>query len=259
MTQILCLILTLFSSTALATDLPLETHGSWVSDSIVADDGAYGKHYRSWLILNENFIDEIITLGAHYTKTKFVIRSKSDDGKLELVDVEEPWNILQASLILEGQTLRFCRRSNCTVFLKTSETPSTEDPFLTTPLIEITTIWCVDKDCTSKSYLPLENEQLFNLNSGVRAQGGMFDGPSEFETKYGLKLSLSSIAYRMTNRTHELDAYSSIFYLMGAYRSQFTERLTQSPLLNLQEGLLTELSATLNKHSVTVRVFVKKI
>lgn len=259
MKKIFCFILALFSNFAFAKNLPLETHGTWLSESILPDDGGYGKHYRSWLILNEDSIDEIFTLGDHYTKTKFIIRSSSEDGKLELVDVEEPWVILKGSLNFVEDGLHFCRRASCINFLRTSADPHTEEPILTTPIIEITTVWCVEKDCASQKYLPLQNEQLFNLNTGVQVQGGAFEGPLELEKRYDLKLSLSSIAYRMTNQTHKLSAYSTVIYFMGSYKNQFTEKLAQSSLLYLKEGLLTELSAELNGHNITVSVFIKRL
>lgn len=259
MRKILCVFIILYSSTVLAKSLPLSTHGKWLSEAVVSDDGAYGKYYRSWLFLNDDSIDEIFTLGDHYTKTKFVIRSLSDDGKMEIVDVEEPWVLLSASLSTDGKTLRFCRRSSCLNFSRTHEEPRTEDPIQTTPVIEIKTVWCVETDCVSQSYLPLQNEQLFNLNTGVQVQGGSFEGPLELEQRYGLKLSLSSISYRLTDKTHLLEAYSSVFYLMGSAHSSFTEKLAQSSVLQLQEGLLSELQATLKDQNISVKVFIKKL
>lgn len=256
--QIFLMMALSVSSAALAvTSLPSIPHGIWRSDEVLPDDGGYGKYYGAWLFVGNDSIDEIFTLGAHYSKTKYVIVNKKSANALDVFEYSDPSETFEMSFSFNNSLLEVCRKGACISYSSAPKPPVFAVPSLKTPLIQVTTKWCVDGECWQQSYSPLENEQFFNLATELRARGGVFEAPPALLERHpDLHLSLASVAFRLHNNVSDLNAFSTQLYLMGGPTPATELILEQSSVLTLHEGILSTLTGNLGKKAIEVSVSI---
>ncbi|UXR66090.1 hypothetical protein EZJ49_07485 [Bdellovibrio bacteriovorus] len=257
---VLCLALlcTCFAS-ASASEVPEDIQGTWVAKNYLPADGGYGEYYQSWLFIGSDAVDEILTLGAHFTKIKYKILAAAE-GQLSVQDSSETdAPVFTLNYFKKDLQLEVCRRNHCNSYSRSDEAPQTEEPVAHHPAIEVSALWCVDEDCQTEVYLPLVGEQIINLSTDLRAKGGYFAAPEELQKKHGIVLSLASVAYRFENETSELNSFSALFHFTGASKMTGENLFQQSAVLRLHEGLLTELSGQVGGQRVSVSLYIRRL
>lgn len=255
---VLCLAL-LFTSFAFASEVPENVQGTWVAQNYLPADGGYGEYYQSWLFIGSEAVDEILTLGAHYTKIKYNIL-ETGEGHLSVRDSSEadaPAITLNYSL--KDQQLEVCRQNHCSAYSRSGDNPQTEEPVAHHPAVEVSALWCVNEDCQEEVYLPIVGEQIINMNTDLRAKGGYFAAPEELQEKHAIVLSLASVAYRFENRMSELSSFSALFHFTAASKMTGENLFQQSSVLRLKEGQLTHLSGQVGGDQVSVTVSIRRL
>ncbi|WP_413288462.1 hypothetical protein [Bdellovibrio sp. HCB337] len=230
--------------------------GFWFAENIVPDDGAYGAYYKSWLVFSETHLDQIITLGAHYDKKKFVITG-SDQKSADIFDPEDQ-STRKLSYQVNGDTLVACfGQGGCQTFVRSLVGPVFGVPPQIYPRIQVVSTWCVEQDCESLTYSEHQSESLFNLYEGFKpAVFRKYPGPVLLASRYGLQLSLMAFSYRFENDGSKLSSFATSLFFMAEDQTQGAI-LKKSGVLRLKDGVLTSLEGIFNSKKVSVEFAIK--
>ena len=253
MRLLLCLSLILFAQISTA-QLP---EGRWLNPQLTQDDGAFGKYYQGWLIISDQMIDQITTLGMHYDKIKYQILS--DDGStLRILDKTE--NVeSELKYTTAGNLLTMCSSSNsCTTYHRTLEKPITEPAPSTYPKIHITTKWCIESDCESVTFKGIASEMLYNLNEGFSPVFWQYAAPQQLQTRHGIRLHVLSYSYRFNNNSSDLSSFMTSLILRAESGAPSINILARSGALNLKPGPLSQLEGTFENQKITVDFSIEK-
>ena len=230
-------------------ELPL---GRWLNPQLTQDDGAFSKYYKGWLIISESqTIDQIITMGMHYDKTKLQILS--DDGKN--VRVFDPNENEESAIAYEhnGDTLKMCTRSGvCTTYQRTLEKPPTDPAPAAYPEIQLTTKWCVDGDCETRDFDGIASEMLYNLNEGFKPVTWEYQAPEALFLRHGIRLNIISYSYRFSNDSSVLSSFKTSLLLV-AQQGNNSDIVARSGALDLREGTLSILQADYQGHKISLK------
>ncbi|MFS4458038.1 hypothetical protein [Bdellovibrio sp. HCB2-146] len=231
--------------------------GTWLSENLVPDDGGYGKFYRGWLIVGESSLDQIITLGMHYDKTKLQILSDKA-GILEVFDPNEKQK-MKLTYQEVNNSLQVCTEgTNCLTYQRSTEKPPTDPAPHSYPRIRLSARWCVSQDCIVIRYSDWQSEMMYNLNSDFKSAHWRYAGPTEFISKYNLNLSANSYSYRFNNDTSQLSSFMTSIYVVNEENS-IIENLARSGVVNLKEGMLTQMQGQKDSLHVQVQFFIEPL
>lgn len=231
--------------------------GRWLNPQLTQDDGAFGKYYKGWLIVSaDKSIDQIITMGMHYDKTKLQILS--DDGnKVRVFDTNE--NVeTEIAYEVTGQALKMCPvDGGCTTYQRTLEKPATDPAPASYPRIQISTNWCIDNDCEQVTFDGIASEMLYNLNEGFKPVFWQYAAPETLLARHGIRLNVLSYSYRFSNNSSEISSFRTSLLLV-AEQDNKSDIVARSGALVLREGPLSQLSATFQKHKITLEFSITK-
>lgn len=244
---ILGIIFVLFAQSSNA-QLPV---GRWLNPQLTQDDGAFGKYYKGWLIVSEeNTIDQIITLGMHYDKTKLQILS--DNGtSVRVLDKNENEE-REITYQHTGDTLKMCQASGaCTNYQRTLEKPTTDRAPASYPPIQISTKWCIDGDCETVRFEGIASEMLYNLNEGFKPVVWEYNAPEILFARHGIRLHVISDSRRFSNKSSDLSAFK-ISLLLVAQQGNTRDVVSVAGALELHEGPLCLQQAEFQGHKVSL-------
>ena len=229
--------------------------GRWLNPQLTQDDGAFGKYYQGWLFVSdENTIDQIITLGMHYDKTKLQILS--DNGKVIRVFDKNENDESEISYQHIGDSLKMCPASGaCTTYQRTLEKPTTDPAPASYPSIRISTKWCVDGDCETIHFEGIASEMLYNLNEGFKPSVWEYKAPENLFARHGIRLHVVSYSYRFSNNSSDLSAFKTSLVLV-AQQGVTSDIVARSGALELHEGPLTSLQAVFQDHRISLDFFI---
>lgn len=232
--------------------------GIWYSDQFLADDGSYGVFYRDWLFVSETEIVQLITLGAHYSKTKFPVVS-SGEGIAEIRDPESG-SVRRIVFTQEKDILTLSFGASApTKYQRKLAGPEIGTQPDSHPRIQVASKWCVDQDCVDILYSEYQSEHLCNLNAGFKPSVTWnFEGPTQFIENYGIDMDVMAFSYRLKNDGSRLSSFSTSLFFTVASKTQSTI-LKKSGVLTLQEGLLTRLTGTFENHKLSVEFSIRRI
>lgn len=221
-----------------------------MNTQLTQDDGAFGKYYKGWLFTSAQAIDQIITLGMHYDKTKFSILS--DDGaNLRVFDHYENFE-RDLSYSLSGDDLKICSGVNsCIIYHRTNEKPVTEPAPAIYPLIRIETRFCIEEDCESREFTGIASEMLYNMNEGFTPAVWTYSAPEGLFARHGIRLNVISYSYRFSNDSADLSSFMTSLALKAedSFDASFVAR---SGALPLKEGILSRLEGRFQNRAITV-------
>ncbi|MNL16270.1 hypothetical protein D3C87_1373020 [compost metagenome] len=225
--------------------------GHWLNPQLTQDDGAFGKYYKGWLIVSDDkSIDQITTMGMHYDKTKLQILS--DDGnKVRLFDKNE--NVeTEITYEVTGNNLKMCPlNGGCTTYQQTLEKPATDPAPASYPRIQISTNWCIDNDCELVTFDGIASEMLYNLNEGFKPVFWQYAAPESLFARHGIRLHVLSYSYRFSNNSADLSSFMTSLILV-AEQERNSDVIARSGALVLRKGPLSRLSATFQKHKISL-------
>lgn len=249
----ICLILILLSQLANAR-IPA---GTWLNAQLTQDDGAFGKYYKGWLIVSDDSIDQIVTMGMHFDKIKQQILS--DDGhRLQLFDKNENSRSI-AEYQVTGETLKICTVNGaCTSYQRTLEKPTTDPAPEFYPQIYISTKWCIDSDCESVVFNGVAREMLFNLNEGFKPVLWQYLAPERLLSQYGVQLSVLTYSYRFSNNSADLSSFMTSLVLF-AEQENSAEIIARSGALVLRDGPLSSLNGIVKNHKISIDFTLEKV
>jgi hypothetical protein len=231
--------------------------GTWLNPQLTQDDGAFGKYYKGWLIVSDDSIDQIVTMGMHYDKIKLQILA--DDGhRLQLFDKNEN-SRSEAEYQVTTDTLKICMLNGaCTNYQRTLEKPNTDLAPEFYPQIYISTKWCVDSDCESVVFKGIAREMLFNLNEGFKPVLWQYSAPERFRSQYGIQLSVLSYSYRFSNNSADLSSFMTSLVVF-AEQDESTKIISRSGALVLRDGPLSSLQGTIKNHKISIDFTLEKV
>lgn len=225
--------------------------GRWLNPQLTQDDGAFGKYYKGWLFVSEeNTIDQIITLGMHYDKTKLQILS--DNGKSVRVFDKNENEESEITYQHAGDTLKMCTASGaCTTYQRTLEKPTTDPAPASYPSIQISTKWCIDSDCETVLFNGIASEMLYNLNEGFKPVVWEYNAPESLFARHGILLHVVSYSYRFSNNSSDLSAFKTSL-LFVAQQGNMSDIVARSGALDLHEGPLSLLQGDFQGHRISL-------
>lgn len=230
--------------------------GRWVNTQLTQDDGDFGKYYQGWLFTSPEGIDQIITLGMHYAKTKF--RILSDDGST--LRVFDHYENLERDLnyTLSGNSLKVCTENNsCITYQRTNEKPVTEPAPAIYPIIHIETRFCIEADCESLEFKGIPSEMLYNLNEGFTPAVWTYAAPDSLFARHGIRLSVVSYSYRFSNDSVDLASFMTSLALKAENDSD-AAFIDRSGSLTLKEGPLSRLEGSFQGRQISLDFSIHK-
>lgn len=210
--------------------------GVWLSENYVESSLAdYSSMFKSWLVVEKDTVDHVISLGAHYYKAKYHIR-RHEDGRLVLEEMlERTAHVLNFKQAPEG--LQFCfDKFECSSYRPVEAVPDFYLPQKRLPDLRLEIRWCVEGSCEAVRHSAYETERLMNLSEDFRAYSHRFLSPEVFNQAAGFSLALESFSYRLHNNVDNADAFSSMFALNVTAEGKGDMELLRSPVITLKDG-----------------------
>lgn len=231
--------------------------GDWVNRHYMPDDGTFSGKFEYWYVISEDSIDQIVTLGHHFIKSKFIITHK-DQLKYT---VQEP--VSKTEMVFQfnenkDNTLEICMSEVlCENFAK-DKLPSFYLEELPEPKIKLTSKWCIDDSCFTQEHNEFQSSYLINLNEGIIPSSILFLPPKDFSNLAGKDWRLYVVSYRMKNIRNDLSSYASQFYLRKAATGASRETdVDMSKITTLTEGAIYKTQIIDDQKTITIEFILR--
>lgn len=231
--------------------------GAWLADSYVSEAQGYPGLIRSWYVFASDHVDRVVSLGAHYYKTKYQIQSRKG-FQLQLVSLEtglpETLDITE-----QNQDLKICLGDrDCALHTRVAALPDFYFPQTPLPEVSLSAEWCVNGDCVMMDYSEYQAEQLFNRRSDFYGISYRYEAPEELEERQGIRMDVLSTSYRLENLPERLDSFSTMLSFTAVPTGSPKVVEGQTPVLRLQEGSFAILKVSGLGRDMSVRFILKK-